>query len=47
MGTRSPALSRVRVEWESVLLELQPSLLTLRRRYSVFVRMIHRYYAAV
>ena len=45
--TRSPAQSRVRVEWESVLLDPQPSLLTLRRRYSVLVRMIHRYYAAV
>src|SRR5262249_7105369 len=32
----------VRVEWESVLLEPPPSLLTLRRRYSVFVRMIPR-----
>ena len=45
--TRSPARCRVRVEWESVLLDPQPSLLTLRRRYSVLVRMIHRYYAAV
>src|ERR1035438_9921483 len=31
----------------SVLLDQQPSLLTLRQRCSVFVRMIHRYYAAV
>ena len=30
--TRSPALCRVRVEVESVLLDQQPSLLTLRRR---------------
>ena len=30
--TRSPALSRVRVRWKSVLLDPQPSLLTLRRR---------------
>ena len=30
--TRSPALSRVRVEWKSVLLDPQPSLLTLRRQ---------------
>jgi hypothetical protein len=29
--TRSPALSRVRVKWKSVLLDPQPSLLTLRR----------------
>jgi len=46
-GTRSPALCRVRVEGESVLLDQQPSLLTLRQRCSVFVRVIHRYYAAV
>jgi len=45
--TRSPARSRVRVEWKSVLLDPQPSLLTLRQRRSVFVRVIHRYYAAV
>src|SRR5207247_1873283 len=45
--TRSPARCRVRVRWKSVLLDQQPSLLTLRRRFSVFVRMIHRYYAAV
>ena len=38
---------RVRVKWVSVLLDPQPSLLILRRRYPVFVRMIHRYYAAV
>ena len=30
--TRDPALCRVRVEWESVLSDQQPSLLTLRRR---------------
>ena len=30
--TRSPALSRVRVKWKSVLLDPQPSLLTPRRR---------------
>src|ERR1035438_7520545 len=44
------ALSRSRsgtCRVESVLLDQQPSLLTLRRRASVFVRMIHRYYAAV
>jgi hypothetical protein len=47
-GTRThPALSRERARWKSVLLDQQPSLLTLRRRFSVFVRMIHRYYAAV
>src|SRR5260370_31938915 len=47
-GTRTdPALSRERARWKSVLLDQQPSLLTLRRRCSVFVRMIPRYYAAV
>ena len=45
--TRSPALSRVRVEWKGVPLDPQPSLLTLRQQDSVFVRVIHRYYAAV
>jgi len=35
--TRSPALCRVRVEWESVLLDQQPSLLTLRRPIHVVV----------
>src|ERR1039458_2692668 len=47
VGHAQSALSRVRVEWKSVLLDPQPSLLTLRRRWPVFVRMIHRYYAAV
>jgi len=45
--TRSPARCRVRVEWESVLLDPQPSLPTLRQPGSVVVRMVHRYYAAV
>jgi len=36
-----------RNRWKSVLLDQQPSLLTLRQQCSVFVRMIHRYYAAV
>src|SRR5262249_44008742 len=45
--TRSPARCRVRVEWESVLLDPQPSLLIPRRRDPVFVRMIPGYYAAV
>src|ERR1039458_9009785 len=36
-GTRAnPALCRVRVRWKSVLLDQQPSLLTLRQRCSVF-----------
>src|SRR5438309_1856272 len=46
-GTRKPALCRVRARWKSVLLDQQPSLLTLRRQCPVFVRMIPRYYAAV
>src|SRR5215470_462784 len=44
--TRRPALCRVRVKGKNVLLEPQPSLLTLRRQGSVLVRVIHRYYAA-
>ena len=40
--TRSPALSRVRVRWKSVLLDPRPSLPTLRPPGPVFVRMIHR-----
>ena len=47
LGHASPALRRVRVKPWSVLLAQRPSLLTLRRRSSVFVRMIHRYYATV
>src|ERR1019366_8083770 len=43
----NPALCRVRVRWKSVLLDQQPSLLTLRQQCPVFVRMDHRYYAAV
>jgi len=42
-----PALCRVRVWLASVLLDRRPSLLTLRQRSFVFVRMIHRYYTVV
>jgi hypothetical protein len=45
--TQHPALCRERVKLMSVLLDQQSSLLTLRRRSPVFVRMIHRYYTAV
>ena len=45
--TLFPALCRVRVRLMSVLLDQRPSLLTLRQRFPVFVRMVHRYYAAV
>src|SRR5664280_973778 len=47
LGHACLALCRVRDELMSVLLDQRPSLLTLRQRLSVFVRMIHRYYAAV
>ncbi len=47
LGHALPALCRVRVRLTSVLLDQRPSLLTLRRRFSVFVRMIHRYCSAV
>src|ERR1035441_2702837 len=46
-GHACPALCRVHVRSMSVLLDQRPSLLTLRVRFPVFVRMIHRYYAAV
>src|ERR1700694_3819906 len=42
LGHALPALRRVRVRLTSVLLDQRPSLLTLRRRSSVFVRMTHR-----
>ena len=41
-NTRRSAQCRVRARWKSVLLDQQPSLLTLRQRCYVFVRMIHR-----
>src|SRR5947209_14506296 len=47
LGHALPALCRVRVRLTSVLLDQRPSLLTLRRRSSVFVRMTHRYCSAV
>jgi len=47
LGHAFPALCRVRVRLTGVLLDRSPSLPTLRRRPSVFVRMVHRYYAAV
>src|SRR5437660_10515049 len=42
LGHTFPALCRVRVRLTSVLLDQRPSLLILRRRFSVFVRLIHR-----
>ena len=47
LGHAILALCRVRVGLMSVLLDQRPSLLTLRRRLLIFVRMIHRYYSAV
>src|SRR5271157_5382098 len=46
-GHAFPALCRARVGRMSVLLDQRPSLLILRRRPSVLVRVIHRYYATV
>src|SRR5208337_1524256 len=42
-----PALRRVRVRLTDVLLDQRPSLLILRQRLPVLVRMIHRYSATV
>src|SRR5690242_3003261 len=47
LGYANLALCRVRAGLMSVLLDQRPSLLTLRRRFPVFVRMIHRYCSAV
>jgi len=47
LGHASLALCRVRAELMGVLLDQRPSLLTLRQRLPVFVRVIHRYYSAV
>src|SRR5674476_1540905 len=48
LGHARLALCRVRAGLMSVLLDQRPSLLTLRRRFPTFVRVIHRYrYAAV
>src|SRR5436305_1192854 len=47
LGHASPALRREHVELSSVLLDQRPSLPTLRKLAIVFVRMVHRYYAAV
>src|SRR5579863_9919908 len=47
LGHARLALCRVRAGLRSVLLDQRPSLLTLRRRFPAFVRMIHRYYSAV
>ena len=45
--TQCTALCRVRVRWWRILLDQRPSLLILRKRFPIFVRMIHRYCSAV
>src|SRR5215472_9962483 len=47
LGYASLALCRVRAGLMGVLLDQRPSLLTLRQRFPVVVRMIHRYCSAV
>src|SRR5450631_3988303 len=47
LGHALPALCRVHVWWNDVLLGLHSSLPNLRRRWSFFVRLVHRYYNAV
>ena len=47
LGHARLALCRVRARLMSVLLDQRPSLLTLRRRLSAIVRVIHRYSSAV
>src|ERR1044071_4889316 len=47
LGYASLALCRVRAGLMSVLLDQRPSLLTLRERLPILVRMIHRYCSAV
>src|SRR4051812_49143032 len=47
LGYASLALCRVRAGLMSVLLDQRPSLLTLRRWFPIFVRVIHRYCSAV
>src|SRR4030095_10684729 len=47
LGHARLALCRERAGLMSVLLDQRPSLLTLRRRFPTFVRVIHRYSSAV
>src|ERR1019366_4115112 len=47
LGHPLPALCRVHVRWNDVLLRLCPSLLSLRRRLPSLVRLVHRYYGTV
>jgi hypothetical protein len=47
LGHADPALCRVRVGLEDVLLDQRPSLPILRHGSCFVVRMVHRYYAAV
>src|SRR5580693_3175335 len=47
LGHLFPALCRVGVGWNDVLLGPRPFLPRLRRRLLFFVRLVHRYYGAV
>src|SRR5258706_5344687 len=47
LGHALPALCRVHVRLNDLLLRLCPSLPNLRRRSSLFVRLVHRYYGTV
>ena len=47
LGHAFPALCRVHVRLNGVLLSLRPSLPGLRRRPSFVVRLVHRYYGTV
>src|SRR5271168_2820798 len=47
LGHALPALCRVHVRLNDVLLRLCPSLPNLRRRSPLFVRLVHRYYGTV
>src|SRR6202171_1755960 len=47
LGHALPALCRVHVRRNDVLLRLCPSLPNLRRRSPLFVRLVHRYYGTV
>src|SRR5450631_4304162 len=47
LGHALPALCRVHVRLDDVLLRLCPSLPSLRRRLPFLVRLVHRYYGTV
>src|SRR5678809_1633925 len=47
LGHAGPARRRSRASLRDVLLDLRPSLPSLRRRFPTLVRLVHRYYARV